>query len=103
MTTSRVTRRNFIQGTAALATAASLLPTIKLDAQTATKEAWPENGTLVPDEGWRLWVDRAAEWKNDAIFLPEDVRPGGPGDLAKLPVMLPRAGGMCWRPVRGSR
>ncbi len=92
MTTSRVTRRNFIQGTAALATAASLLPTIELNAQTAAREAWPENGTLVPDDGWRLWVDRAAEWKNDAIFLPEDVRPGGPGDLAKLPANAPTGG-----------
>ncbi len=36
-------------------------------------EVWPENGTLIPDGGWRLWVDREAEWKQDVIFLPEDV------------------------------
>ena len=42
-------------------------------------DAYPENGTLIPDEGWHLWIDEHAEWKNDTIFLPEDV------DLTKLP------------------
>ena len=81
MTTSRVTRRNFLQGTAAVATAASLLPKIQLDAQTAHTEMWPENGTLIPDEGWRLWVDEKAEWKNDTISLPEDVSQGADGTV----------------------
>ncbi|HEX9200114.1 MAG TPA: hypothetical protein VF865_11190, partial [Acidobacteriaceae bacterium] len=39
----------------------------------AAAQAWPENGTLIPDEGWRLWVDQKAEWKQDAIYLPDDL------------------------------
>jgi hypothetical protein len=59
-------------------------------------EAWPENGTLIPDEGWRLWVDEKAEWKNDAIFLPEDVTQDGNGVVRgegePLPVNAPTGG-----------
>ncbi len=40
----------------------------------------------VPDEGWRLWLDEAAAWKEDAIFLPADAK------LAHLPVSAPTAG-----------
>jgi hypothetical protein len=62
----------------------------------AAAEAWPENGTLIPDEGWRLWVDRAAEWKQDAIFLPEDVTQGADGVVMgggkPLPVNAPTGG-----------
>jgi hypothetical protein len=97
MTTSRVTRRGFIQGSAAAVTAAGLLPTIKGNAQAeAAEHTWPENGTLIPDEGWRLWVDRAAEWKQDAIFLPEDVSQDAEGVVrAKgepLPLHPPTSG-----------
>ena len=59
-------------------------------------EAWPENGTLIPDEGWRLWVDREAEWKQDAIFLPEDVTQDADGVVRgkgePLPVNAPTGG-----------
>ena len=59
-------------------------------------EAWPENGTLIPDEGWRLWLDRAAEWKQDAIFLPEDVAQDANGVMMgggkALPVNPPTGG-----------
>ena len=34
---------------------------------------YPENGTLIPDDDWRLWIDEKAEWKNDDLFLPEDI------------------------------
>ena len=37
----------------------------------------------VADLGWRLWPDRAAAWKDDALFLPADV------DLKKLPINAP--------------
>lgn len=37
------------------------------------------NGVMLPDEGWRLWPDTKAEWRNDDIFLPEEV------DVARLP------------------
>ena len=71
-------RRDFLEGTAGVATAAALLPSgvVGQDGsaqRSIAREAWPENGTLIPDEGWRLWVDRDAQWKQDEIFLPEDV------------------------------
>ena len=40
----------------------------------------------VADLGWRLWLDKTAAWKGDAIFLPADV------DLKKLPVNPPTGG-----------
>src|ERR1035437_529107 len=91
-------RREFLQTTAATAVAASLIRPIPDLAQSQAFEAhaWPENGTLVPDEGWRLWVDRAAEWKQDAIFLPEDVRQGPDGVVRgkgqPMPVNVPTGG-----------
>ena len=88
---SPLSRRKFLQSTAASALAASLPPKL-LAQEKPHAEPWPENGTLIPDEGWHLWVDEQAEWKNDTIYLPEDVRPGGPGDIAKLPVNLPTGG-----------
>ncbi len=81
-------RRRFLANTAATATAAGLFTAgVELgDAQQPAPVAWPENGTLIPDDGWHLWVDEKAEWKNDAIFLPEDVK------LATLPVNAPTGG-----------
>ena len=74
MKKTKLSRRAFL-GTAAAATIAAQVKFA--GAQGAAKaraaEAWPENGTLIPDEGWRLWVDTKAVWKQDAIFLPEDV------------------------------
>jgi hypothetical protein len=69
-------RREFLERTAATALAAGVVRGLPIEAQGAAHaaiEAWPENGTLIPDDGWRLWVDRDAEWKQDAIYLPEDV------------------------------
>ena len=93
-------RREFLQSTAATAVAAGVARGISVEAQGAAghaaAEAWPENGTLIPDEGWRLWVDRAAEWKQDAIFLPEDVAQGPDGVVMgagkALPVNAPTGG-----------
>jgi len=36
--------------------------------------------------GWRLWLDRSAAWKDDTLYLPQDVR------LDKLPVNAPTGG-----------
>ena len=86
-----ISRRTFLQSTAA----ASLLPALPALAgaqASPPKHEWPENGTLIPDDGWHLWVDQHAEWKNDRIYLPEDVAPGKPGDLATLPVNAPTGG-----------
>jgi hypothetical protein len=91
-------RREFLQSTAAAAVAAGGLRGLPVEAQggAAHAEAWPENGTLIPDEGWRLWVDREAEWKQDAIFLPEDVTQGVDGVVMgggkALPVNAPTGG-----------
>ena len=41
---------------------------------------------VVPDTGWRIWLDTQAKWQDDALFLPSEV------DLAKLPVNPPTGG-----------
>jgi hypothetical protein len=97
MKKSKFSRRAFL-GTAAAATIAAQVKFA--GAQGAAKahaaEAWPENGTLIPDVGWRLWVDEKAEWKQDAIFLPEDVKQGADGVVMgggkPLPVNAPTGG-----------
>jgi hypothetical protein len=38
------------------------------------------------DQGWRLWLDEKAPWKNDTLYLPEEA------DLSKLPVNAPTGG-----------
>ena len=68
----KISRRTLLKA----ATAATLAPSIPTFAQTkpaATEIPYPENGTLIPDEGWHLWVDDKAAWQNDDIFLPEDI------------------------------
>jgi beta-galactosidase len=69
-----LSRRSFLQSTAALTAAAALKPSLALPINAKpTGLPYPENGTLIPDEGWRLWIDDKAEWQNDDIFLPEDI------------------------------
>ncbi len=97
MKKTKLSRRAFL-GTAAAATIAAQVKFA--GAQGAAKaraaEAWPENGTLIPDEGWRLWVDTKAVWKQDAIFLPEDVTRDANGAVCgkgePLPVNEPTGG-----------
>src|ERR1035437_777621 len=93
-------RREFLQSTAATAVAAAVVRGLPVEAQgaaTHAAEPWPENGTLIPDEGWKLWLDRAAEWKQDTIFLPEDVTQDADGGVrgtgAALPLKAPTGGG----------
>jgi beta-galactosidase len=40
----------------------------------------------VPDEGWRLWIDREARYAEDRIYLPSQV------DLKALPINPPTGG-----------
>jgi hypothetical protein len=94
MEKTKLTRRVFLE-TAAAATLASQINLSP--AQPAPHaEPWPENGTLIADEGWRLWIDEKAEWKNDAIYLPEDVTQDGNGVVLgkgePLPVNAPTGG-----------
>jgi hypothetical protein len=94
MKNSKLTRRAFLE----TAAAATLAAQVKFaPAQSAPhSDAWPENGTLISDEGWRLWIDDKAEWKNDAIFLPEHVTRDSSGTLLgagkPLPVNAPTGG-----------
>lgn len=44
------------------------------------------HAVAVPDEGWRMWPDQKAQWRDDTIYLPEDVR------LDELPVNPPTGG-----------
>ena len=72
--TAKLTRRTFLQSTAAAAALASASASpLQIPANHNDTFVWPENGTLVPDEGWRLWPDTHAEWASDEIYLPEDV------------------------------
>jgi hypothetical protein len=93
MNSGKLTRRAFLEATAATALATQLKPA---KAQQTSSEAWPENGTLIPDEGWYLWIDEHAEWKNDTIFLPEDITRDADGTLIgggkPLPINLPTGG-----------
>jgi len=67
-----LSRRRFLQTAAVAGAAATLAP--KLSAAPAQAAIpYPENGTLIPDHGWRLWVDDKAKWADDDIFLPEDI------------------------------
>jgi len=47
--------------------------------------ALAENGQNLGTDGWKLWLDRKADWQNDELFLP-------PADLAKLPIHEPSGG-----------
>jgi hypothetical protein len=75
-----VTRRRFCQFTSALAAAAAL-PVKPLFAEGALDPV-----VSIPDDGWRMWPDTAAAWKDDSLFLPDEV------DLAALPVNPPTGG-----------
>ena len=78
---SKKSRREFLRSSAA-ALVASRIP---LSAQPSATPR--DNGVLaVPDTGWRLWPDQSADWKNDTIYLPEDVH------LPSLPVNAPTGG-----------
>lgn len=91
-----ISRRSFLQSSAAVAAASRVLPQFARAQTPPALEDWPENGTLIPDTGWRLWVDKDAEWKNDAIFLPEQVTQDANGvvrgDGEPVPVHPPTGG-----------
>jgi beta-galactosidase len=68
----RLSRRTFLQ-TAAVAGVAAHVKNAAPQDPPQTLIRYPENGTLVPDDDWRLWIDEKAEWKNDELYLPEDI------------------------------
>jgi len=55
-------------------------------AATGSSDETPVDGSVLPDDGWNLWIDEQASWENDEIYLPDSV------DLAKLPVNSPSGG-----------
>src|SRR5579875_3682493 len=71
---NRLSRRAILK-TIALTASASRVPAGARDlwAVEPAAHTYPENGTLIPDDGWYLWPDTRAAWENDEIFLPEDV------------------------------
>ena len=101
-------RRTFLKSATVAASAASSLPAL-LQAEppqsAASAYAYPENGTLIPDDGWRIWIDNKAEWASDEIFLPEDITVSPNGTvLAKsqpLPVNAPTGGWDVLTPTAG--
>jgi beta-galactosidase len=89
-------RRRFLTNVGAL-TASSALARNTVQAQEASSTQpiltsssrsvrYSDREIEVPDGGWRLWLDRGAAWKDDRIFLPEDVH------LDRLPVNPPTGG-----------
>jgi beta-galactosidase len=80
MKIDRLTRRRFVQFTSALA-AATVLPVEPSFAEPANASIVP-----IPDDGWRMWADTNASWKDDSLFLPDEL------DLANLPVHAPTGG-----------
>ena len=74
-----IDRRGFL-GAAGLGMVAAAAPPF------AAPETVPGRTIAVPDDGWRLWLDRAAPYEDDRIYLPSEV------DLAALPVNPPTGG-----------
>ncbi|WP_225421496.1 sugar-binding domain-containing protein [Sphingomonas parva] len=70
-----LSRRGFL-GAAGAGAAAAFIPSVHAAPVLAS----------VPDHGWRLWIDRAARYEEDRLYLPADV------DLAALPVNPPTGG-----------
>jgi beta-galactosidase len=102
MSKQTLSRRTFLQAATAATLTSKLNPA---SAQPTAKTAipYPENGTLIPDDDWRLWIDEQAEWKNDPLFLPEDITRDAEGVLlgkgTPLPVNEPTGG---WGSLRAN-
>jgi beta-galactosidase len=78
-------RRDFVR----IAGSSAALPLTGAEAKRRSRmprAAAGENGIAVSDDGWRIWIDLKAAWKDDDIFLPEDV------NLAGLQVAPPTGG-----------
>src|ERR1017187_960369 len=75
-----VTRRRFFT------VASTLAATAVLPADSLFAEDTPDPIIPIPDDGWRMWPDTEATWKDDALFLPDEV------DVASLAVRAPTGG-----------
>src|ERR1035437_7822281 len=48
--------------------------------------AQPRTEINLDAAGWHVWLDEAAPWKDDTLYLPSEV------DVARMPVNLPTGG-----------
>jgi len=98
----KLSRRRFLQTAVVASAATQIVPHLHAE---PIPIAYPENGTLVPDSGWRLWIDDKAAWQDDDIFLPEDIAVDDDGVVrAKgnpLPVNAPTGGWAALTPAAG--
>src|SRR5712671_378715 len=98
MRKQKLSRRTFLQSATAatFATFATKLNPASAQPTPKTEIPYPENGTLIADDDWRLWIDEKAEWKNDSLFLPEDITIDANGVLhgkgSPLPINEPTGG-----------
>ena len=60
--------------------------TVGITLLTGIARAGTSDAVDLSNDGWRLWLDTQASWKDDKLFLPDEV------DLAKLPVNPPTGG-----------
>ena len=91
-----IDRRSFLVSLSAVGVSAAASPVWMRAAATHLQEPILRAGARsirfseyeldVPDAGWNLWLDTEAAWKNDTIYLPEDVV------LDRLPVNPPTGG-----------
>ena len=48
--------------------------------------AYAQQTLPIPDDGWRVWLDRSARWETDSLYLPDEV------NIEKLPNNPPTGG-----------
>ena len=77
-------RRRFVQLASVLGTA-SAWPAL-VAAEASHGRAGAAQQAIVPDDGWSIWLDTAATWEDDKLYLPADVR------LEALPTNAPTGG-----------
>jgi hypothetical protein len=80
--TSKITRRDFLYG--CIGGSLMVLPILAEGEQADEKRLSPSQWNL--DDGWRLWPETNAQWKNDTLYLPEEV------NLAQMPANPPAGG-----------
>jgi hypothetical protein len=80
-----ISRRSVLGVSAALGLVGSVKALGLGDA--AKTEAVTLASTDIADDGWTIWLDRAAEWQDDVIYLPEQVPA-----MSALPVNAPSGG-----------
>lgn len=89
---SEFSRRQFLSLSAA--TLGTQLLRAEFSATAHAQELQKTRMLVIPHDGWRLWPDVHAEWKDDPLFLPDEV------NLDTLPVNQPTGG---WTSLNASQ